>query len=198
MEGERSWQVDADELAGSMLTWMDSLRGKGFNLRPSDYAEALAVLDRLKPGDTESLMYYLAPIICKNQEEQDRFYQLFRDDLLSGRKLQIGNGATIIAKHWKKRWRTIALIAAAILLILAGVWLLSPRPAVPSFAAPVIGMSGSAVIDKPVQFYYVHDPRDTSKPDWFVKNDDEVMDIEGRVAVRTDTFTYTFNQLNNF
>ena len=55
---------------------LSSLQKEGFKLSPTDYVEFTAVFNQFT-GTREELKYYLAPILCRNQESQLKFYALY-------------------------------------------------------------------------------------------------------------------------
>ena len=52
------------------------LEREGFALEPSNYVEFAAVFNQFT-GSREQLKYCLAPIVCRNREEQVRFYSIY-------------------------------------------------------------------------------------------------------------------------
>ena len=52
------------------------LEREGFALEPGTYVEFTAIF-RQFTGNREQLKYYLAPIVCRNREEQERFYSIY-------------------------------------------------------------------------------------------------------------------------
>src|SRR6185312_15658265 len=52
------------------------LRKAGFQLSPNDYVEFAAIFRQFN-GTREELKYLLAPVICRNSGDQQRFYQLY-------------------------------------------------------------------------------------------------------------------------
>src|SRR5450756_1496136 len=59
-----------------------ALKQQGFALTPNDYVEFTAIFHHFT-GSREQLKYYLAPILCRNKEEQAKFYALY-DQYSSG------------------------------------------------------------------------------------------------------------------
>jgi hypothetical protein len=55
---------------------LSALQKEGFKLSPTDYVEFTAVFNQFT-GSREELKYYLAPILCRNQESQLKFYALY-------------------------------------------------------------------------------------------------------------------------
>jgi len=55
---------------------LDQLKRQGFALTPGDYIEFTALFKQFT-GTREELKYLLAPILCRNREEQAKFYALY-------------------------------------------------------------------------------------------------------------------------
>ena len=55
---------------------LQALKQRGFALTPNDYVEFTAIFHQFT-GSREQLKYYLAPILCRNKEEQAKFYALY-------------------------------------------------------------------------------------------------------------------------
>jgi hypothetical protein len=55
---------------------LDQLSRQGFALTPGDYIEFTALFDQFT-GTREEFKYHLAPVICRNREEQAKFYALY-------------------------------------------------------------------------------------------------------------------------
>jgi hypothetical protein len=52
------------------------LRDAGFTLSPTDYIEVTAIFNQFT-GTREEFKYHIAPIICRNRDEQATFYQIY-------------------------------------------------------------------------------------------------------------------------
>jgi hypothetical protein len=52
------------------------LRSEGFAVGLQDYLEYTAIFQQYG-GDRDRLKYYLAPVLCRNKEEQERFYAIY-------------------------------------------------------------------------------------------------------------------------
>ncbi len=76
------------------------LQEEGFTIDKNDYVEFAAVFENLQPATAEELKYYLAPIVCKSEEEQEKFYTTF-DSFIKEKQ-----NVTIISprRSWTKRW----------------------------------------------------------------------------------------------
>src|SRR5258708_28779555 len=55
---------------------MQELQKAGFDASPNDYVEFTAIF-RQYTGDRPGLKYYLACILCRNAEEQAKFYEIY-------------------------------------------------------------------------------------------------------------------------
>jgi hypothetical protein len=55
---------------------LDQLSRQGFALTPSDYIEFTALFSQFT-GTREEFKYHLAPVLCRNREEQTKFYALY-------------------------------------------------------------------------------------------------------------------------
>ncbi len=55
---------------------LSALKKEGFPLTPTDYIEFTAIFNRFG-GTREELRYYLAPILCRNREDQQKFYAIY-------------------------------------------------------------------------------------------------------------------------
>jgi hypothetical protein len=55
---------------------LTALKNEGFHLTPTDYVEFTAVFNRFT-GTREDLRHYLAPILCRNREDQQKFYAIY-------------------------------------------------------------------------------------------------------------------------
>jgi hypothetical protein len=55
---------------------LTALQREGFLLSPTDYVEFTAVFNNFT-GSREELKYYLAPILCRNREDQQKFYAIY-------------------------------------------------------------------------------------------------------------------------
>ncbi len=60
-----------------------ALKKEGFVLSVNDYIEFTAVFNQFKV-DRDTLKYYLAPIVCRNREEQEKFYAIYDHVYSSG------------------------------------------------------------------------------------------------------------------
>jgi len=56
--------------------FLRELKKAGFVLSLNDYIEFTAIFDKYG-GDVVSFKYYLAPIVCRNSEEQELFYRIY-------------------------------------------------------------------------------------------------------------------------
>lgn len=112
------------------------LKREGFSASPNDYIEFTAIF-RQYNGTREQFKYYLAPIVCRNKEEQAKFYRVYdgffvdgREGARGGRKqtglfgsfyfwlfflLFLAVGGRALQLLLKKRVRDIPVIAAPVI-----------------------------------------------------------------------------------
>jgi len=55
---------------------LSAMQREGFLLSPSDYVEFTAVFNQFR-GSRGDLKYHLAPILCRNREDQQKFYAIY-------------------------------------------------------------------------------------------------------------------------
>ncbi|MBO9563614.1 MAG: hypothetical protein J7621_12605 [Niastella sp.] len=73
-----------------------ALKMEGFVLSVNDYIEFTAVFNQFKV-DRDTLKYYLAPIVCCNREEQEKFYAIY-DHVYSSSETPIAEREKLIRK----------------------------------------------------------------------------------------------------
>lgn len=117
---------------------IEILRGEGFEISNRtilDVQKILANLDDVAKKDTANLKYLLAPLVCRNKEEQDKFYRVFDNyesglntyskdilDKADNDKKAEEERKIIAEQNRKKRIKWIKIIAFSVLIIAAGCW----------------------------------------------------------------------------
>lgn len=94
----------------------ESLHARGFSVEISDYVESFQLLDALGEENLAELKFQLAPVICRNEEEQKVFYQVFDNFINTVNQSWVRAQDIKVLK--KKLWQKILIYSAVVVLLL--------------------------------------------------------------------------------
>jgi hypothetical protein len=123
---------------------ISSLKANGFLINVNDFIEFTKAFQQFGTDDPQDLKYYLAPLVCRKQEEQQSFYRIY-DQWLQDERV-------IIRLHSKKRWIKRIRLALYILFGLLGLYLIwyyvqpTPIPKIEICISKEIVHTGDTVI----------------------------------------------------
>jgi hypothetical protein len=95
--------INQENAGFSLDDFLKSLKGKGFSIDIDDYIVAAQISNLLSNNNLtlSDAKYSLAAIICRNEEEQQKFYQLFEDYIQKTRR-DLEEREAILAEETKK------------------------------------------------------------------------------------------------